>query len=167
MGLLLVLVFVVLPLVELAVFVLVADWIGILEAFLLLVVITIGGVFIVRHQGLGVWRRVRAQLSAGTVPAVELVDGLLILVAGLLLIFPGYVTDAVGLLLLLPPVRGLVRGRLRKRYSVRVASRVVRVVNTRGSAPGDTASGPTEVLPSAPRQLPPTTPGSRPPDTAR
>ena len=71
--------------------------------------VSVGGVLIVRHQGLGVYRRVRAQLRAGTVPGVELVDGLVILVAGVLLIVPGFVTDAVGLLLLFPPTRHLVR----------------------------------------------------------
>jgi UPF0716 protein FxsA len=163
-GLVLILVFVVLPLIELAVFVQFTHWIGALDSLLLLFAVSVGGVFIVRHQGLGVWRRVRAQLSAGTVPAAELVDGLLILIAGLLLIIPGFVTDAVGLLLLVPPVRGFVRGRLRKRYSVRVASRVVKVVNTRGSAGNATTPDPIEVLPPAPRQLPPTPPDSGPLD---
>lgn len=162
----LVLVFVVLPLIELAVFVQFAHWFGAPESLMLLLAISIGGVFIVRHQGLGVWRRVRAQLSAGTVPAVELVDGLLILIAGLLLIIPGFVTDAFGLLLLLPPVRGFVRRRLRKRYSVRVASRVVKVVNTRGSGSRDAAPDAIEVLPPAPRQLPPTPPPVSPPDAS-
>jgi len=157
----LILVFVVVPLVELAVFVQFVDWIGVLDSLLLMLVVSIGGVFVVRHQGLGVWRRVREQLRAGTVPGADLVDGLLILVAGLLLIVPGFVTDVVGLLLLLPPVRALVRGRLRKRYTVRVASRVVKVVNTQGTKP---RGGPDaiEVLPPSPQPLPPTSPPSGP-----
>lgn len=159
MGLVLILVFVVMPLLELAVFVQFVHWFGALESIFLLLFVSAAGVLIVRHEGIGVWRRVRAQLRAGTVPAADLVDGLLILVAGALLIFPGFVSDAVGLILLLPPVRHLVRRLLRRRYSVRVASRVVKVVNTRGSNPTPAPSDAIEVLPAEPRPLPPSTPG--------
>jgi UPF0716 protein FxsA len=126
--LVLVLLFVVAPLVELAVFVQVADWVGFLNALAFLLLVSLGGVLIVRHQGLGVWRRVRDQVRAGNLPAAELVDGLLILIAGVLLILPGFVSDFVALLLLLPPTRAFVRGRIQKRYSVRIASRVVTTV---------------------------------------
>ena len=164
MGLFLLLFFVVLPLVELAVFVQVAQWIGVLDALGLLILVSIVGVFIVRHQGLGVYRRVREQLRAGTVPTVQLVDGLLILIAGVLLILPGFVTSVVGLLLLLPPVRNIGHRILRRRFSVRVANRVVKVVNTRGSSsasPTGPDEGP-EVLPPVPRPLPPASPPRRP-----
>lgn len=160
MGLFPLLVFVVVPLVELAVFVQVASWIGILETLAILIGVSVLGVYLVKLQGLGVIRRVREQVRAGVVPAADLVNGLLLLVAGLLLIVPGFVTDVVGLLLLAPPVRGLVRGLLGRRYSVRAANRVVKVVNTRPSAtrprePGEPA---VEVLPPARRPLPPTSP---------
>jgi UPF0716 protein FxsA len=156
------LVFVVLPLVELAVFIQVVHWIGALDAIALMLVVSVVGVLIVRHQGLGVYRRVRAQLSAGTVPGLELVDGLLILIAGLMLIVPGFVTDAVGLLLLLPPTRHIVRRILQRRFSVRVATRVVKVVNTRGSNVRPSAPDAIEVLPPNPRALPPTSPPTWP-----
>jgi UPF0716 protein FxsA len=163
-GLFLLLFFVVLPLVELAVFVQVAHWIGVLDALGLLIIISIVGVFIVRYQGLGVYRRVRDEIRAGTVPTVQLVDGLLILIAGVLLILPGFVTSVVGLLLLLPPVRHIAHRILRRRFSVRVANRVVKVVNTRGSSsapPTSTPDGP-EVLPPVQRPLPPASPPRRP-----
>jgi UPF0716 protein FxsA len=149
--------FVVLPIVEIAVFIQVVHWIGALNALALLLIISVVGVFIVRHQGIGVYRRVREQIRAGTVPTVELVDGLLILVAGVLLILPGFLTSVVGLLLLLPPVRNIGHRILRRRFSVRVANRVVKVVNTRGSTsrgPQSSSDGP-EVLPPAPKSLPP------------
>jgi UPF0716 family protein affecting phage T7 exclusion len=158
----LILFFVVMPLIELAVFVQVVHWIGALNALGLLLVISIAGVFIVRHEGLGVWRRVRAQIREGLVPAVELVDGLIILIAGVLLILPGFVTSIVGLLLLLPPVRGGVRRLLRRRYAVRAANQVVKVVNTRGSTTRPVRSDVPEVLPPSPRPLPPSSP-SQPP----
>jgi UPF0716 protein FxsA len=62
-----------------------------------------------RVQGFGVLRRFQADLVEGKVPAAPLVDGVLILVGGVLMLVPGFVTDALGLLLLLPPVRALVR----------------------------------------------------------
>jgi len=153
--------FVVMPLLELAAFVLVGQAIGFLNAIGVLLLISIVGVLIVRHQGIGIYRRVRLQLREGIVPAAELVDGLLILIAGLLLIIPGYISDAVGLALLLPPVREFVRGRLQKRFSVRVANRVVKVANTQGpkyfnnGTPSRASSDVIEVLPPSSRQLPP------------
>jgi UPF0716 protein FxsA len=158
MAMVLILVFVVVPLVELAAFVQVAQWIGVVNTTLLLLLVSVLGIFVVRYQGVGVYRRVREQMRAGVVPAADLVNGLLVLIAGLLLIIPGFVTDAIGLLLLLPPVRAGVRSVLRRRYYVRAANRVVKVVNTRSAAsrdaPNDGGNG-VEVLPPSPRRLPP------------
>jgi UPF0716 family protein affecting phage T7 exclusion len=162
MAMVLILVFVVVPLVELAVFVQVAQWIGFLDATLLLVIVSVIGIVIVRHQGIGVYRRVREQLRAGVVPAADLVNGLLVLIAGLLMIVPGFVTAVLGLLLLLPPVRAGVRSILRRRYYVRAANRVVKVVNTRSSVTRDRPDGVVEVLPPSPRQLPPQPPDAPP-----
>jgi UPF0716 protein FxsA len=120
-GLLLVLLIAV-PLVEIAVMIQVDQWIGALNTIGLLLVVSIGGVFLVKHQGVGVFRRIRGALDAGRVPGPELLDAALLLVAGLLLVIPGFVTDFFGLLLLLPPVRALVRGFLRRRLVVRVAT---------------------------------------------
>jgi UPF0716 protein FxsA len=66
------------------------------------------------------------QAARGQVPAAELLDGLLILIAGVLLISPGMLTDVAGLALLLPPVRRFVRGRL----SQRIRARMVRMVTS-------------------------------------
>jgi UPF0716 protein FxsA len=125
--LILVLLFVVAPLVELAVFVQVAQWIGLLQAIGLMLAVSIGGVLVVRYEGLGVIRRVRNQLREGRLPAADLVDGLLILIAGILLILPGFISDIVAVLLLLPPTRVLVRRMLQKHWTVRIASGVATV----------------------------------------
>lgn len=69
----------------------------------------VAGSTIVRHQGLSIGRSVQASLHAGRLPVVEAFNGACVLIAGLLLLFPGLVSDAVALLLLLPPVRGLLR----------------------------------------------------------
>lgn len=127
MALILVLLFVVAPLVELALFVQVASWIGLLQAVLLLLLVSALGVLVVRHQGLGAYRRVRDQVREGRLPAADLVNGLLIVVAGVLLILPGFISDVVAVLLLLPPTRVFVRALLQKHYAVRVASGVATV----------------------------------------
>ncbi len=102
--------------VELAVIVQVATWIGVLDTIGLLLLVSLLGAWIVKRQGIGLIRRVQAELAAGRVPGAVLVDGLLLLAAGALLLTPGFVADAFGLLLLLPPVRALVRAWLRRRW---------------------------------------------------
>jgi UPF0716 protein FxsA len=102
--------------VELTVIVQVATWIGVLDTIGLLLLVSILGAWLVKRQGMGLARRVQAELQAGRVPGASLVDGLLLLIAGLLLVVPGFVSDAFGLLLLLPPVRALVRAWLRRRW---------------------------------------------------
>jgi UPF0716 protein FxsA len=110
------------PFVEIAVMVKVAEAIGTLNMIGLLLVISVAGVFIVRHQGTSAWRRIRVDLERGKVPGASLVDGGLILAAGALLVVPGFVSDAFGLLLLLPPVRAVARRWLRGRFQVRVTT---------------------------------------------
>jgi UPF0716 protein FxsA len=79
-----------------------------------------------KREGLNTWRRAQRQVDAGVVPGRELVDGALILLAGALLLAPGFITDALGLLLLLPPVRAAVRAFTRQRIERRVAYRYFR-----------------------------------------
>ncbi len=111
------------PLLEIAVFVQVAAWIGVLDAIGVLVLFSVGGLLLVRHEGMGTLGRIRAELNAGRVPTAHLVDGGLLLVAGLLLLIPGFITDLAGLLLLLPPVRGLVKLGLARRFRVQTIAR--------------------------------------------
>ena len=117
-------VFVVLPLVEIAVLIQVGSSIGVWPTIGLLLTISVLGAMLVKHQGTGVWRSMRAQLAQGQLPAAELVDGVLILAAGVLLLVPGFVSDAIGLLLLIPFVRAIPRRWFRRRLSVRVATGV-------------------------------------------
>lgn len=131
----LVIALVVIPLVEIFVIIQVGEAIGYLPALLLLIVISIGGAILVKRQGLGAWRRAQAQLRAGEIPAAELVDGALILVAGALLLTPGFVTDAIGLLLLIPAVRYFPRRWARNHRVTRSTGAVYgRVIDVRGTA---------------------------------
>jgi UPF0716 protein FxsA len=109
--------FIAVPLIEIAVLIQVGSWLGVVDTIGLLLLISILGAWLVKRQGTGLIRRVQAELAAGRVPASALVDGALLLVAGTMLLLPGFVTDAVGLLLLLPPVRAGVRGWLRRRWA--------------------------------------------------
>jgi UPF0716 protein FxsA len=116
----LVLLFVVIPIVEIYVAVLVGHAIGALNTIGLLLLLSIVGVWLTKQQGLSVISRIRGQLDAGRMPTNELVDGGLIAAGGLLLIAPGFVTDALGLVLLFPPTRVVARGILKRRFHGRV-----------------------------------------------
>lgn len=105
------LLFLVVPFVELLLIVKVGQTIGVLNTFALLVVVSAIGAWLVKREGFGVFRRAVARINAGEVPARELLDGVLILFAGALLMTPGFLSDLMGILLLLPPVRQALRGR--------------------------------------------------------
>lgn len=109
--------FLLLPVLELFVFVQVAGSAGFGTALLAGTALTFVGVWLVKQQGLGVWRRANAKVARGEEPTDEIVNGTLLLVAGVLLLVPGFVSGAAGLLLLLPPVRALLRGSLRTRFA--------------------------------------------------
>jgi UPF0716 protein FxsA len=109
MALLLVLVFVALPIAELAVLITVADSIGVLNAIGLMIVVSIIGAWLAKREGLGMLTRIRASLDRGEMPNREVADGFLILLAAALMITPGFITDCLALVLLFPPTRALVR----------------------------------------------------------
>lgn len=106
-----------LPLLEIAGFVLVGRQIGVLATVALVIASAIAGSILLRWQGFGVLTRIRRDLEAGRDPGRQLAHGVMILIAGVLLIIPGFFTDIIGLLLFLPPVRDLgwrlVRDRVR------------------------------------------------------
>jgi UPF0716 protein FxsA len=101
--------FVVVPIVELYVIVQVGHLIGVLPTLLLLFACSVAGAWLVKREGVKAWRAFRAATAEGRVPARETADGALVIVGGALLLAPGFVTDALGLLCVLPPTRALVR----------------------------------------------------------
>lgn len=115
-----------LPLLEIGVFIAVGSEIGVGWTLLLVVLSTVLGVALVRRQSFATLKAAQAEAQAGRVPAREMAHGAMIVAAGFLLILPGFVTDAFGLLLLVPPVRDLLFRAL--------ASRVVVVETRRSSA---------------------------------
>ena len=108
------------PLLELYLIIQVADGVGTGQTILLLIAVSVVGAWMVRRSGLGVLNQIRARLSRGELPAGELVDGMLILVAGALMLTPGFLTDAVGLLLLFPPTRLVVRSLLMRHFTKKI-----------------------------------------------
>jgi UPF0716 protein FxsA len=124
-----------LPIAELAVLVQVAGSIGVFETIGLLILVSIVGVWLAKRAGLGVIARMRETQARGEAPSRELADGALILLAAGLLVLPGFISDVVGILLLLPPVRAVVRTLVLRRF--RDSGNVVVVSGRgRGSAAG-------------------------------
>lgn len=109
MALVLVVLFVALPFAELAVIVASADAFGLGWTFLALVGLSVLGAWLVRSEGSSIWRRANEELAIGRVPARQMLDGVLVLAGGALLLTPGFITDLVGLAVLFPPTRALLR----------------------------------------------------------
>ncbi len=107
--------FLLVPLAELALLIEVGRRIGTGPTLAIIVATAVAGAWLARQQGLAVLRGIRRQVEAGQVPSSGLVDGLLILIAGAMLLTPGLITDAAGFFLLLPAGRAVVRGWLRRK----------------------------------------------------
>jgi UPF0716 protein FxsA len=123
----LVVLFIVLPIAEIALLVQVGQGIGLPLTIALLIADSIIGSLLLRSQGRAVWRRFQATMQAGRMPHREVQDGVLVIFGGALLITPGFLTDILGLLLLIPPTRAVVR-----RFTMRALTRrAVRRVSDR------------------------------------
>ena len=108
------------PFAEIYVLLQVGDAIGVVNTLGLLILISVVGAWLAKREGLGVLRRMQRSIDAGRVPGTELVDGFLILLAGALMLTPGFLTDILAILLPLPPVRAVVRRELRRRVARRI-----------------------------------------------
>lgn len=120
MPLLLVLLFIVVPIAELALLIQVGQLIGVWWTVALLLADAVLGSLLLRSQSRAAWRRFNAALGAGRIPHREVVDGVLVIFGGVLLLTPGFISDAFGLLFLFPPTRALLRGLLVRRGALRV-----------------------------------------------
>jgi UPF0716 protein FxsA len=118
------LLFIALPIIELVVLIKIGAAIGALDTIGLMILSAIVGTALVRAQGLTVLGRVRDSLARDIFPAKAMFDGLCLLAAGILFIIPGFVTDAIGLVLVLPPVRALLRTLIWRHLAARGETRV-------------------------------------------
>ncbi len=117
----LLLLFTIIPLVDLALLLWIGEHTAWWFALLLVLVTGVVGAWLARHEGIRCMLEFRRRVSRGELPTDALMDGVLILVAGALLVTPGVLTDAVGLALLLPPSRRLIREAVKRRIRARVA----------------------------------------------
>ena len=118
--------FIVVPVVEIYLVTQAAGEIGWGPTILLVIGISVAGAWLVKREGLSVIRRIQNALSGGKIPTNELADGAMIFFASALMLTPGFLTDALGLALLIPPIRAVLRPPLisffRKRIDVRTSS---------------------------------------------
>jgi len=128
---LLVVLFIVVPIAELYVIIKVGELIGIWPTLALLLADALLGSFLLKHQGRSALRRFNEALAQRRFPGKEVADGALIVVGGTLLLTPGFLTDIVGVILLVPPTRAIVRRLLRRFTLGRFA-----IVNIGGRMPG-------------------------------
>lgn len=124
---LLVLVFIGIPLLEIAVFIEVGGMIGVWPTIGLTVATALAGSLMLRHQGLATLMRARAQMDRGELPARELFEGVCLVLAGALLLVPGFVTDAIGLMLFFPPFRRLLRLLIARHVAAKAARGEARI----------------------------------------
>jgi UPF0716 protein FxsA len=127
---------IVVPIVEISVIVAVGQQLGVVPTVLLLVGSAVLGSWLLRREGARAWQAFRAALGAGRPPAAEAVDGVLVLIGGLLMLLPGFVTDVVGLLLVLPPTRRLLRGFVLLQLASRLPAGVLGPVRVRARRAG-------------------------------
>ena len=108
------------PILEIFTFIATIEEIGFLNAFFLCILTAVIGVALVQKQGLDTLTRGQRALNDGLFPAQELFDGLCLFVAGACLIVPGFITDTIGFLLLVPPVRKIVQDYVLRHMDVKI-----------------------------------------------
>lgn len=112
--------FISIPFIELALLVKLGEQIGFWPTILLQIGTGIAGATLARWQGWWVWKKVQLDLAQGRMPAADMIDGILILLAGLVMLTPGLLTDAIGFLLLIPPTRLIFKAWLVGRFERKV-----------------------------------------------
>ena len=118
LGRILFLVFMAVPLIEIAFFVVIGNAIGLWPTLAGVLITAIVGSLVLRYQGMAVFNDIRGQMSRGQIPGKALADAALIGAGGLMLLLPGYFSDLIGILLLLPPTRAAIYAFLKSRIQV-------------------------------------------------
>jgi UPF0716 protein FxsA len=106
---LLIFLFVVGPIAELAVLITVGQTIGVTWTILLVILVSVVGAWLARREGTIAWRRFQSALTEGRMPTTEVADGAMILLAGALMLTPGFISDVLAIGLLIPPIRAVAR----------------------------------------------------------
>lgn len=116
------LLFAILPIVEITVLINIGDQIGGWNTVAIVIVTALAGAYLVRQQGLSTLLHAQQKMQTGNIPGQELAEGLLLVIAGVLLVTPGFITDGLGFLLCLPMTRPVIAKSLLKQLSVQVVS---------------------------------------------
>ena len=118
----LLLLFTTIPLVEIWLLLEISKRLGVFDTIALVVITGFTGAWLARSQGLQIFRRIQSELQQGHMPSDALIEGLLLLIAGIVLITPGLLTDCAGILLLIPPTRKIlikyVKTRFQQQYHI-------------------------------------------------
>lgn len=115
-------IFIVVPIAELALLLKVNEYLGWASTLAVVIITGFVGAVLAKVEGMSVLSRIQSDLRNGIMPAPRLMDGVMILIAGALLVTPGLMTDAVGFLLLVPPVRAAIRHYIRRQIESRMHS---------------------------------------------
>ena len=118
MGRLLFAVFMIVPLIEIAFFVIIGNAIGLWPTLLGVLLTAVAGSLVLKWQGQALFTEIRATMAQGVLPARALADAMMVGIAGVLLLTPGYFTDLLGILLLIPPVRLAIYAFLKSRIAI-------------------------------------------------
>lgn len=132
------LIFIIVPVVEIAIFIEVGGLIGVPATIAIVLGTALLGASLLRVQGLQTWRRAEAAMRRGEPPVAEMLDGVFLFIAALLMITPGLFTDCIGVLLLIPPLRR----RIGKAAAGRLARNASFQFRAGGMGPGGMGSGP-------------------------
>ncbi len=165
MALVLVMLFIAVPIAELYVLIQIGQAIGVLPTIALLILDSVLGAMLMRSQGRAAWMRFNRALAEGRVPGKEVLDSALVIFGGALLLTPGFLSDILGLILLLPPTRALVRRALVARFGgMLVANAATGAQNrmgrmftfqTSGGARGPVAGTDDDTVEGTAREVPP------------
>ena len=129
----LILLFTLVPVIELALLIKIGQFIGVAMTVWIVILTGVSGAYLTKMQGLLILRQIQEKVNQGIMPADQLFDGLIILCSGLLLITPGLITDVVGFLGLIPRVRNLLKLRLKRKIKQMIQQgQVITVTSFKG-----------------------------------
>jgi UPF0716 protein FxsA len=115
-------IFIVVPVIELSLLIKVGSIIGTLNTVIIVLLTAVIGAYLVKLEGLSVMYRIQKNMMEGIFPAEELIDGMMILIAGVLLLTPGFITDTIGFLMVFPGSRNVIKRIARRYFDKRITS---------------------------------------------
>ncbi|MEC9332201.1 MAG: FxsA family protein [Verrucomicrobiota bacterium] len=129
--------FIIVPLVELYLLFMVGGRVGLPATIILVVLTGAWGAYLAKSQGLSILAKIQTETAAGRVPTAELLDGLLVLIGGVVLLTPGLLTDLVGFLLMVPSFRAIIRNRVKAKFASQIGGFNMRSSGGMGARPRD------------------------------